>query len=259
MGGSPGAPGRRGRRVGMVLRPEPRPAPARSPGRGLGFRLSGHPPRMVAGRPPFLFAAARYGATALILIPIATLARASHPTLTQLVPGRCVWRRSHSRVVPVSSSTSGEETTSGGLAAVLTALVALWSALLGYQLLPREQFGRVEDRRVAVGFGGVGVLVLTGGCRPRRHARGQSPSCWRPSSPSPRAASSFPAGGTGGPVALDPRGPVRRGGVPDRASWVWRSANRRRSAGSGRPLPALASLIAIPQSWGTRSLGLHHR
>ena len=114
---------------------------------------------IVAGAPPLLFAAARYGTTALILVPIAYLTRARRPTRAQVLPvalfGGLFIVGLYGTFLYV-----GEETTSGGLAAVLTASVALWSAILGYQLLPRERFRTLEVAGLLVGFGGVAVLVL---------------------------------------------------------------------------------------------------
>ena len=114
---------------------------------------------IVAGAPPLLFAASRYGLTALILAPIALLTGARRPTRAQLGPvalyGGLLIVGLYGTFLYV-----GEESTSGGLAAVLTASVALWSALIGYQLLPRERFTAAEVLGLLVGFGGVGVLVI---------------------------------------------------------------------------------------------------
>ena len=114
---------------------------------------------IVAGAPALLFAAARYGTTALLLVPIAWLSRARRPSRAQLVP---VAAFGGLFIVGLYGTFLylGEQTTSGGLAAVLTASVALWSALIGYRLLPRERFGRLEVAGLLVGFGGVAVLVL---------------------------------------------------------------------------------------------------
>jgi probable blue pigment (indigoidine) exporter len=114
---------------------------------------------IVAGAPPLLFAATRYGVTALLLVPIAFLSGARRPTIAQIGP---VALYGGLLIVGLYGTFLylGEETTSGGLAAVLTASVALWSALIGYQLLPRERFSRVEVAGLLVGFGGVAVLVL---------------------------------------------------------------------------------------------------
>jgi probable blue pigment (indigoidine) exporter len=114
---------------------------------------------IVAGAPPLLFAATRYGIAALFLVPIAFLSNARRPTAAQLVPvalyGGLLIVGLYGTFLYV-----GEETTSGGLAAVLTASVALWSGLIGYWLLPRERFSAVEIAGLLVGFGGVAVLVI---------------------------------------------------------------------------------------------------
>jgi probable blue pigment (indigoidine) exporter len=54
----------------------------------------------------------------------------------------------------------GEESTSGGLAAILAASASFWSLLFAYVLLPRERLGGVAHAGLAVGFLGVAAVVL---------------------------------------------------------------------------------------------------
>lgn len=114
---------------------------------------------LVAGAPPLLFATARYVLTAIALVLIALVARSDRPRLGDLLPtalfgGLCMIGL-YGGLLYV-----GEESTSGGLAAVLTASAPLASAGFGYRLLPGERFGRWGLSGLLVGFAGVGVLVL---------------------------------------------------------------------------------------------------
>jgi probable blue pigment (indigoidine) exporter len=213
---------------------------------------------IVAGAPPLLFAAARYGATALVLIPIAYFSRARRPTRAQLVP---VALFGGVFIVGLYGTFLylGEQTTSGGLAAVLTASVALWSALIGYKLLPRERFSRAEVAGLLVGFGGVGVLVLP-------ELGGSESSTLVGSVLVLVAVVAFSAGG-----AL-----LRRSSPGDPSLWtltvqfaVAGALTGGVALGLGEPLtmgrtsvtlPALAYLIAAPSILGyTIYFGLHHR
>ena len=114
---------------------------------------------IVAGAPPLFFAAARYALTAIALVLIALVARAGPPRLGNLLPsalfGGLLMIGLYGGLLYV-----GEESTSGGLAAVLTASAPLASALFGYRLLPGERFGRWGLAGLCVGFVGVGLLVL---------------------------------------------------------------------------------------------------
>ncbi len=114
---------------------------------------------LLAGAPPLLFAAIRYALTAAVLVPIAVVARGPRPTLASLwspaVFGGLFVIGGYGGLLYV-----GEEATSGGLAAVLTASAPLASALFGLWLLPSERLGRWGGAGLLVGFGGVAVLVL---------------------------------------------------------------------------------------------------
>jgi drug/metabolite transporter (DMT)-like permease len=114
---------------------------------------------LVAGAPPLLFASVRYLLTAAALIPLALLAKSPLPSVSSLrspaLYGGLFMVGGYGGLLYL-----GEESTTGGLAAVLTASAALASALFAYWLLPKERFGRWGTLGLLVGFGGVGVLVL---------------------------------------------------------------------------------------------------
>ncbi|HLY77526.1 MAG TPA: EamA family transporter [Thermoplasmata archaeon] len=114
---------------------------------------------IVAGAPPLLFASVRYLLTAAVLVPLAFLFRTPRPA-----PGT-LWSPALFGGLFVVAGYGGllylgEVTTSGGLAAVLTASAPLASALFGIFLLPTEKLGRWGTGGLLVGFCGVGVLVL---------------------------------------------------------------------------------------------------
>ncbi len=114
---------------------------------------------ILAGAPPLLFASARYLLTAAVLVPLALLSRARRPTLVT------VWSPAIFGGLFVVGGYGGllylgEVSTSGGLAAVLTASAPLASALFGFWILPADRLGRWGIGGLLVGFGGVGVLVL---------------------------------------------------------------------------------------------------
>jgi probable blue pigment (indigoidine) exporter len=114
---------------------------------------------IVAGAPPLLFAASRYLVTAIALVPIAALTGAPRPSPSHLASpaifGGLIMIGVYGGLLYI-----GEETTSGGLAAVLTASAPLLSALIGYRALPAERFGRGGVVGLIVGFVGVSTLVL---------------------------------------------------------------------------------------------------
>ncbi len=114
---------------------------------------------IVGGAPPLLFASVRYLLTAVALVVIALVARSDLPRLGDLLPpavfGGLFMIGLYGGLLYV-----GENSTSGGLAAVLTASAPLASALFGYRMLPGERFGRWGLSGLLIGFVGVGILVL---------------------------------------------------------------------------------------------------
>jgi probable blue pigment (indigoidine) exporter len=114
---------------------------------------------IVAGAPPLVFAAVRYAVAAAIFVPLAVLSRTPLPARSTMLP---VALYGGGLIVGLYGSLLylGEQSTSGGLAAVLAASAALWSAVIGYPLLPRERFRRGEVFGLLVGFAGVAALVL---------------------------------------------------------------------------------------------------
>lgn len=114
---------------------------------------------ILAGAPPLLFAAARYALTAVVLVPLALIARAPRPSASSLLApalfGGLFIVGGYGGLLYL-----GEVTTSGGLAAILTASAPLASALFGLGLLPMERLGRSGVAGLLIGFAGVTVLVL---------------------------------------------------------------------------------------------------
>ena len=114
---------------------------------------------IVAGAPPLVFAAVRYALTAVALVLIALAARSARPRAGDLLApalfGGLFMIGLYGGLLYV-----GEDSTSGGLAAVLTASAPLASALFGYRLLPGERLGAWGLAGLVIGFVGVGILVL---------------------------------------------------------------------------------------------------
>ena len=114
---------------------------------------------IVAGAPPLLFASVRYLLTAAVLVPVALVTRAPLPRrevlLVPVLLGGLIMIGAYGVLLYL-----GEDTTSGGLAAILTASAPLASAVIGYRFLPAERLGTSGVVGLLVGFGGVGVLVL---------------------------------------------------------------------------------------------------
>jgi drug/metabolite transporter (DMT)-like permease len=112
-----------------------------------------------AGAPPLVFASVRYLMTAAILVPIALLTRTQIPSARELVPfgvfGGLMVIGGYGGLLYL-----GEVTTTGGLAAVLSAFLPIASALFAFGILPKERIGSWGTVGLLVGFGGVGVLVL---------------------------------------------------------------------------------------------------
>ncbi len=114
---------------------------------------------LVAGAAPLVFAAIRYALTAVALVAIALGTRAELPRardlLAPMIFGGLLMIGLYGGLLYL-----GEGTTPGGLAAVLTASAPLASAVLGYRWFPSERFGNWGTAGLAVGFVGVGILVL---------------------------------------------------------------------------------------------------
>ncbi len=114
---------------------------------------------LVAGAPPLVFAAVRYGLSALALVPIAYAVRSPRPDRRSLVVavacGGLLIIGLYGALLYV-----GEQTTSGGLSAVIAASATFWSVLFGLALLPQERLGRREMLGLLVGFAGVAILVV---------------------------------------------------------------------------------------------------
>jgi len=112
---------------------------------------------LLAGASPFPFAAIRWSLAALVMAVIAGASRAAWPDrrslgLSALLGGGLI----------VAGYTGllywGEQTTPGGLSAVLIGTVPLASALLAYYLLPSERFSWRGS--VGIGLGFVGLVIL---------------------------------------------------------------------------------------------------
>ena len=114
---------------------------------------------ILAGAPPLFFAAVRYALTALVLVPIALVARTPRPS-----PSSVIFPAFFGGLFIIAGYGGllyiGEVSTSGGLAAILTASAPLASALFGLGLLPVERLGRWGVGGLLIGFAGVAVLVL---------------------------------------------------------------------------------------------------
>ncbi len=114
---------------------------------------------ILAGAPPLVFAAARYGLSALALVPIAYAVRSPRPGMRSfLVAVLC----GGFLIIGLYGALLylGEQTTSGGLSAVIAASATFWSVLFGLALLPEERLGARELIGLLVGFAGVAVLVV---------------------------------------------------------------------------------------------------
>lgn len=109
--------------------------------------------------PPLIFASVRYLLTAAILVPIALLSRTPIPAVRALVPsavfGGLMVIGGYGALLYI-----GELTTTGGLAAILSAFLPIASAFFAFWMLPGERIGRWGNAGLVVGIAGVGVLVL---------------------------------------------------------------------------------------------------
>jgi drug/metabolite transporter (DMT)-like permease len=113
---------------------------------------------LLAGATPIAFAATRYALTALAIAGLAAVTRLPRPT------GRALGL-SALLGLPIVGIYGlllyvGEQTTSGGLAAVLIAVAPLLTVLFALPLLPGESLRRIGYLGLAIGFIGVFVLVF---------------------------------------------------------------------------------------------------
>jgi probable blue pigment (indigoidine) exporter len=114
---------------------------------------------IVAGAPPLVFAAVRYGGSALALLPIAYALRSPRPDARSFVVAVA-----YGGVLIIGLYGAllylGEQSTSGGLSAVIAASATFWSVLFGFVLLPQERLRPWELAGLLVGFAGVAILVV---------------------------------------------------------------------------------------------------
>ena len=112
---------------------------------------------LLAGASPFLFGAARFAGAAALMAVIARARRAPWPPVRTIAIGAAF-----GGVLTIGGYAaflySGEETVSGGLAAVLVGTVPLWTALFSSAALPQERLGARASAGIALGFGGLLVL-----------------------------------------------------------------------------------------------------
>jgi drug/metabolite transporter (DMT)-like permease len=114
---------------------------------------------LIAGASPFPFAAIRLTISAIILAGVAAASREAfpdrRPLLLSVLFGGGLMLGGYMGLVYW-----GEQTTPGGLSAVLVGSAPLWSALFGYYILPNERFSWKGSVGVVVGFGGLTLLFF---------------------------------------------------------------------------------------------------
>ncbi len=114
---------------------------------------------LLAGASPFAFGAARFALAAGITAMVAVARREPRPDGRTLalsaILGGGLLIGAYAGLLYV-----GEQTIGGGLAAVFVATLPIWTALVGFSILPGERFGSRGLAGTAVGFVGVVVLFL---------------------------------------------------------------------------------------------------
>ncbi len=114
---------------------------------------------LLAGAAPFALGAVRFSIAAAVMAAIAFARRERGPTrrnaLVLLTVGGVFFIGTYAAFL-----NTGEEGVSGGLAAILVGTLPLWTALLGFLLLPEERVGWLGAIGLAAGFGGLLVLFL---------------------------------------------------------------------------------------------------
>lgn len=113
---------------------------------------------LVGGATPILFAAARYALSAVGMAILASATGVARPNARALGLSAVLG-------IPIVAVYGlllyvGEQTTSGGLAAILIAVTPLLTAMFALGLLPGESLGRAGYVGLVVGFLGVVVLVF---------------------------------------------------------------------------------------------------
>jgi probable blue pigment (indigoidine) exporter len=113
---------------------------------------------LLDGATPIAFAAARYAISAVAIALLAASTRVARPNARALALSAAIG-------VPIVAVYGvllyvGEQTTSGGLAAILIGVTPLLTALFSLAALPGESLGRAGYFGLVVGFLGVVVLVF---------------------------------------------------------------------------------------------------
>lgn len=113
---------------------------------------------LLAGATPIAFAASRYAITALAIAALAFATKVARPPPRALALSALLG-------LPIVGAYGlllyiGEETTSGGLSSILIAVVPMLTALFALPILPGESLRRTGYLGIAVGFGGVFLLVF---------------------------------------------------------------------------------------------------
>lgn len=114
---------------------------------------------LLAGASPLAFGAGRFAIATALLTAVTAARRIAWPSrrdaLVSAVFGGLLLVGGYAAFLY-----EGEEVLGGGLSAVLVATVPLWTAVLGFALLPTERVGRWGWGALGVGFLGVVVLFL---------------------------------------------------------------------------------------------------
>lgn len=114
---------------------------------------------LLAGAPALLFASFRFLGAAAVVSIVAAARREAWPARRDLALS-ALWGGGLLVAGYMGFLYTGEESVTAGIAAVLIASGALWSALLGYTFLPQDRLGRAGMAGILIGFLGVSVLFL---------------------------------------------------------------------------------------------------
>ncbi len=114
---------------------------------------------LLAGASPLAFGFARFSGATVVMAILAFGSREKRPTRRTLLASALL-----GGVLLIGGYAAllylGEDVISAGLSSVLIATIPLWSALLGYALIPGDRLGARGMAGVVIGFGGVAVLFL---------------------------------------------------------------------------------------------------